>query len=80
MSNPKPSIHPELREGEIFLTNVGFDFDTEEWRNIGWRTKRMGICAYDVDGKVLEHTRPVFVQRKEMEKAGINLKGYSPYE
>ena len=65
---------PELREGEILLTN-----DTEEeFRKIPRRTKRIGKIAYDIDGKQIERgvsilpaIYPVFVQRKELEDDGI---------
>ena len=56
--------HPELREGEIFLSNV----DDEHYPRIKWKTKRRGIVAYDRDGNIIEKRkglRPVFVQADE---------------
>lgn len=58
--------HPELREGEVFLTNA------LSLSGIGWKTKRSGYVAYDIYGKPIHGMFPVFVQRKELEKAGIN--------
>ncbi len=39
--------HPELLEGEVFLTNAS----DENFGSIGWLTKRMGVVAYDISGK-----------------------------
>ena len=64
--------HPELQDGEVFLTNA----DAEGWRTIGWRTKRQGNVAYDRDGspvRSLEPFFPVFVQEKELADAGIKI-------
>ena len=80
--------HPELREGEIFLTNAS-DFrrgaviissfgqrahvdHRSDWESIGWRTKRRGVIAYDVYDKPINGMFPVFVQREELVKGGIN--------
>jgi len=56
--------HPELKEGEMFLTNSSF----ENYTLIGWRTKRRGIQAYTIDGEELIMIRPVFVQKEEYEE------------
>lgn len=65
--------HPELRGGEIWLTNSSAkDFADD----IGWKTKRAGEKAYTVNGEDAnafhpEFERsilyPVFVQRQELE-------------
>ena len=63
--------HPEAREGEVFLTNS----DTKGFVNhIGWKSKRKGEVAYNVDNKPVNSYDffPVFVQRSELEKGGIN--------
>ena len=39
--------HPELREGEMFLSNA----DIEGYSRIGWKTKRSGMVAYGTNGK-----------------------------
>jgi hypothetical protein len=56
--------HPELRKGEMFLTNV----DEEGFRRIGWQTKRIGEIAYDSGGNILQGHFPVFIQ-----KSGYNI-------
>jgi hypothetical protein len=56
--------HPELRDGEMFLTNCV----EETYDPIGWNTKRMGAVAYTTGGVPLPKYRPVFVQRKEYEE------------
>ena len=56
--------HPELRGGEMFLSNA----DDEHYPRIKWKTKRRGEVAYDRNGYIVEETpnlRPVFVQRDE---------------
>lgn len=57
--------HPELRPGEVFLCNVVPR--TLEWRNIPYKTKRLGNQAYDVGGKAIAFA-PVFVQSRELKK------------
>ena len=70
--------HPETSDGEVFLTNVGDHdrelrfFDEDDYLHIGWKTKRKGSVAYDVNGKEVNGMKPVFVQRSELEKGGIN--------
>jgi hypothetical protein len=56
------SPHPELAQGEMFLTNCASQDDYEE---IGWLTKRLGTTAYDVIGKPIDGYRPVFVWTSE---------------
>lgn len=56
--------HPELEEGEMFLTNCTWD----EYIRIGWQTKRKGRKAYSRQGKGLFGLSPVFVHRKEYEE------------
>ncbi len=70
--------HPEIKEGEIFLTNiVGLRLDLEPYLSdflaIGWKTKRLGMTAYDIYGNSLDGMYPCFVQRAELLKAGINV-------
>lgn len=54
--------HPELREGEIWITN-----SSELSQEVGWKTKRCGKTAYDVYGKSLKYLVPVFAQKFEIE-------------
>jgi hypothetical protein len=68
----KNTSHPELREGEVWITNA----DEEGYSSVGWKTKRKGQVAYGRDGKPVmtyESFFPVFAQRKELEDAGITI-------
>ncbi|OGC59730.1 hypothetical protein A3A70_02065 [candidate division WWE3 bacterium RIFCSPLOWO2_01_FULL_42_11] len=58
--------HPELRVGEVWLTNA----DHQEFATIGFRTKRLGCTAYDVDGNPIRggDIQPVFVSRQEQDR------------
>lgn len=66
--------HPELRNGEVFITNASEEDDG--WDSIGWKTKRKGEFSYDIHGKPLGYrwpdSFPVFALRKELEEAGID--------
>ena len=77
--------HPETAEGEVFLTNISTPDEGDishlmignrdgisDWASIGWITKRIGSVAYDIYGKPISGMRPVFVQRAELKKGGIN--------
>ena len=89
--------HPELMEGEVFLTNISdievvLDMESgrynftggkvtqqdklngilKNFEMIGWRTKRLGNIGYDIYGNIYESGMPVFVQRSELEAAGID--------
>ena len=61
--------HPERREGEIFLGNVGED----TFLTCVWQTKRRGNTAYDTDGKPLQHGLlwPMFIRQSEWDAAKI---------
>lgn len=77
-------IHPETGKGEVFLTNISDDNDYgmsrmlgnryghSDWESIGWKTKRKGSTAYDIYGKLISGMRPVFVQRAELKREGID--------
>lgn len=45
----------------MFLSNA----DIEGYSQIGWKTKRSGMTAYDVDGNPIRGLSPVFVQKAE---------------
>ena len=66
--------HPELRDGEIFLTNVYLYGAAVDYNDIGWDTKRFGKCAYTIFGERAVGCIPVFVQKSEWEKGGKNVK------
>lgn len=67
---PKMGInkkHPELREGEILLTNSNeTDYESIGW-NVGGTKKleslRKGRIAYDSKGEIVKDFFPVFVNR-----------------
>lgn len=55
--------HPECKDGEIFLSNV----TREEFQRCGFKSKRLGVCAYSVYGRKLSipDFYPVFVSKQE---------------
>lgn len=58
--------HPELEDGEMFLTNER----KEDLHHIGWKSKRIGTTAYTVNGKVIGTVNklfPIFIQKKEFD-------------
>jgi hypothetical protein len=59
--------HPELRKGEVFISNVRDDV----YHRIPWNSKRRGMQAYDIHGKRLISGRPVFAQESELRAAGV---------
>lgn len=65
--------HPELRRGEVFVTNT----DADHYRFVGWETKRAGEVSYDIYGEPLDerwpNSFPVFAQRSEVEAAGLDI-------
>jgi hypothetical protein len=63
--------HPELRDGEVFLTNATVADIAEICR----KTKRVGSVAYMTNGTRINvecGLYPVFVQRSELDAAGIS--------
>lgn len=67
--------HPEVRSGEIFLTNS----NPHEYHCISWLTKRRGIQPLDSIGRPIELRNaglnffPVFVQENELVQGGIQI-------
>ncbi|MBC7471887.1 MAG: hypothetical protein H7196_01275 [candidate division SR1 bacterium] len=61
--------HPELREGEMFLTNLYAGYykgvDEQHFHEIQYKTARLGWKAYDHKGNYLFNTQPVFVKKWE---------------
>lgn len=64
----KQEAHPELRQGEVFVTN-----STKLGAEVGWKSKRVGDVAYCKDGTIFTEGRPVFASLKELQDAGIVL-------
>ncbi len=62
----EPWIHPETREGEIFLTNVGYNED-ELMALREWKSARRGTQAYTILRQPIEgeDLTPVFVSLAE---------------
>ena len=61
----KKDLHPELREGEVFLGN----FIPSDYKNT-WQFKyiasfRLGRVAYDMFGKQRPSLRPAFAEKEE---------------
>ena len=80
VSSEKPWIwggsHPELQEGEVFLTNVYNEHPGQSdpsFEAISWKTKRRGRTAYDMGGHSVSGLRPVFVARQELVDAGVDV-------
>ena len=64
--------HPELREGEVFITNI----DEERYSTIPYQTKRRGTCSYNRDRQIIDNTGnifPVFAQESEVVKINPNF-------
>jgi hypothetical protein len=67
-------VHPELQEGETCLGNT----DEAGYEHYGWSTLRRGIQAYDICDRPINDRVlfPVFVQRSELQEAGIDPDTY----
>lgn len=90
LKNKKNINHPELKEGEVWITNIPIepgplepDFPLMSRKktrlsDIGWSTKRVGAIAYTTDNKIHGGHIPVFVQRTELEKAKIDMRTILP--
>jgi hypothetical protein len=48
--------HPEMNSNEMFVTNTA----NPNMDNIGWKSKRLGVIAYNTDGKPVNGLYPVF--------------------
>ncbi len=59
-------LHPEQLPGEVHLLNSA----PETVRYIGWKSKRAGKVALDLDGVEVPGQVPVFVSAAELEKVG----------
>lgn len=72
-------VHPEALEGEVLIGNMwGSDFP-----KVGWKTKRAGRIAYLTNGKPIPKRQafvPCFVQRAEIEAAGVDIPDEGPID
>ena len=59
-----PFTHPELREGEMFLSNIS---SSDVHLLEEWHSARVGNVAYDINDKRMTYPqiRPVFVLQTE---------------
>jgi len=64
--------HPEAREGEIWIANV----PENRFGAVKWDTKRLGTIAYNNKGEPVSGHRPVFAEKKELEKVGHPVLSY----
>lgn len=64
--------HPELEEGEIFLTNS----NQRVFEEMEWLSKRKGKVALDGNGLMTGNTDwfPVFIGKKELYDSGKDIK------
>jgi hypothetical protein len=62
--------HPELLEGEVFFTNT--DQALANFELSKWKSARKGTVAYNIEGNIVPDSVPVFIQRSELEEAGID--------
>ena len=70
--------HPELREGEIWLSNVLKEYNssrrTKCYDDFTYKSKRLGKQAYDIHGNLIEEASPVFISKAEHQE---RVKKYS---
>jgi hypothetical protein len=76
-------MHPEQQNGEVLIGQM-FRAD---FKMVGWKTKRRGVTAYFMDGKqkgkAIPKSQgfcPVFVQRAEIEAAGVAVPETGPID
>jgi hypothetical protein len=61
--------HPEAQADEVLIGNML----APDFKTVSWLTKRMGIVAYETNGRRLANFRPEFVKRSEIEAAGVEI-------
>ncbi len=71
MLKTKEFVHPETKKGEVFFSNS----DSNSYQLLPYKTKRIGVNAYDTVGKDLQSYNwyPVFVQLEEIQKSPKTL-------
>jgi hypothetical protein len=64
-------LHPELEEGEVFLTNS----NQRVFDQMSWNTKRKGLVALDGEGLMTNNNDwfPVFINKKELVVSGLDI-------
>lgn len=65
-------LHPELEEGEVFLTNSNL----KAFNQMSWKTKRKGRVALDGKGLMTNNDDwfPVFISSNELKVSGFDIK------
>lgn len=66
MKNKTEWKHPELKDGEMFLSNS----TVENLDLISWKQKRVGLQAFDCNNEIIDprlDLYSIFVQRTEYE-------------
>lgn len=59
--------HPEAREDEIFILNDQPDQGGKfSYKDLSFKTKRMGKIAYSEDGQIIADVKPVFINSQEL--------------
>jgi hypothetical protein len=66
------ALHPELKTGEMFLTNCSCE---THYNELIWKSKRKGKLAYDIHGEYVIGLFPVFVNKKEYAEHMAKLRG-----
>ena len=56
--HPGPGPHPELQQGERWVTNI----EPRSVKNLTLPGKRVGKVAYGINGKVIDGLIPVFAK------------------
>jgi hypothetical protein len=62
-------LHPETLPGEVYCGNTY----PENFHKSSFKTKRLGLIAYSVDGKLIQSMRPWFASKSEFEQAQADL-------
>ena len=71
-----PRKHPEIEEGEMFLTNVSEHEINEFLSHCKYDSKRIGKIAYDINsGEKTMGFLPVFISKEEYEEFKDRKKG-----
>lgn len=60
--------HPEQHDDEVLIANSSLS----DISRIGWKSKRVGIVAYDVYGNPIKGLVPVFISKQEIKESGLD--------
>lgn len=65
--------HPELKIGEMWLTNESNDIN---YNYIRYKTKRKGTLAFTKDGEIIKNRYPIFIEKQEFIRVQNEYKHY----